>query len=238
MTFLVDATGIMQYILNISVNYTQVDKSSITSILKEQLTDSFSSFLSIERPPNFRQDNSELLIVTLLSPQLVKNGFVLKLHNTISNLHDNFMIDINDIQRFDGCSSQTLLLPSSNNDSTLDMTITWPETNIGRTATVQCPCGSLNLTSKGLVVTRYCGGNFNTGAVWDIADVSVCEFSSRVRRICKLSQKDIPEKINGLLNVSCESESLQSIDIQLIVSVLSSTTNSVHGNLTVTISLF
>lgn len=65
--------------------------------------------------------------------------------------------------------------------------IKWPETNIGGTAVVGCPCGSG--TSEGrhsLQATRYCGGDFTNGAQWAIPDVVHCNFSDLARHICQL----------------------------------------------------
>lgn len=67
----------------------------------------------------------------------------------------------------DGCPSTVTIIPSISGDKNLDITITWPETNIGVNAIVDCPCGSNNSSIGGhkIQASRYCGGDFTYGGV-------------------------------------------------------------------------
>ena len=88
----------------------------------------------------------------------------------------------------DGCLASETVIPSSNNDESLSIIIEWPETNIGETAIVSCPCGNMS-SGDGLMATRYCGGNFEEGAVWEEnPNVTACNFSQYARQVCKLSE--------------------------------------------------
>jgi hypothetical protein len=85
-----------------------------------------------------------------------------------------------------------------------------------------------------LVATRYCGGNFNTGGVWRDADVAACNFTITGRMICLIVQEDVPERIQGLRNISAGSENFELTDIQLITSAINTTTDAASGNFTLT----
>ena len=50
---------------------------------------------------------------------------------------------------------------------------------------VNCPCGNAS-SEEQLQATRYCGGDFTNGALWDTAGVSRCNFSDLAREICQL----------------------------------------------------
>ena len=62
----------------------------------------------------------------------------------------------------------------------------WPETNLGVTALVSCPCQEYLGTFAGNV-RRLCNGTFTEGAMWSpIIDDSVCETkrSDISRQLC------------------------------------------------------
>lgn len=86
----------------------------------------------------------------------------------------------------DGCASEAITIPSLT-DPSLDIILTWPETNIGEEAIVVCPCGGVNLGDRTLFASRYCGGNFTHGKKWSDGHYSSCNFTDRARRICKLA---------------------------------------------------
>ena len=88
----------------------------------------------------------------------------------------------------DGCYSSTSIIPSYTGKQHLNLVIKWPETNIGGLAVVNCPCGSEtnNEEQLHLQATRYCGGDFTNGALWDAPDVIQCNFSDLAREICHL----------------------------------------------------
>ena len=85
----------------------------------------------------------------------------------------------------DGCHSNFTIIPSHSGTERLNIVITWPETNIGGLAIVNCPCGNLSKEGQ-LIAIRYCGGDFTDGAVWGIPDVVQCNFSDLAREICQL----------------------------------------------------
>ena len=89
------------------------------------------------------------------------------------------MID-SSLQFQDGCQSTKTVIPASSGRQDLNITIVWPETNIGGLAVVTCPCG------KTLQANRYCGGDFTNGAKWAEANVAACNFSDLAREICQL----------------------------------------------------
>ena len=86
----------------------------------------------------------------------------------------------------DGCHVDYTIIPSHSRRPDLNLTIEWPETNIGGVAVVNCPCG--NGRSEGqLQARRYCGGDFTNGGIWSTADVVRCNFSDLAREICNLA---------------------------------------------------
>ena len=87
----------------------------------------------------------------------------------------------------DGCSStETLVTSYQSGNETRNLTITWPETNLGATALVECPCGGLNLNSTALIATRECIGDYETGAQWRSPNVSPCNFTNITLQLCDL----------------------------------------------------
>ena len=99
----------------------------------------------------------------------------------------------------DGCEANSTLIPSTSGDPELAITINWPEVSIGTTAYVDCPCGNLSLTSEEVRASRYCGGDFTHGAVWDEPHVADCNFSDLARNICRIAsvsyKKDVVSKL-------------------------------------------
>lgn len=80
------------------------------------------------------------------------------------------------------------VIPSQSGDSNLDIFINWPETNIGSTAYVNCPCGNVNIeTGQELVASRVCGGDFTNGAKWQEPFIAPCDFSDLARNICRIA---------------------------------------------------
>ena len=68
-------------------------------------------------------------------------------------------------------------------------TIVWPETEIGETVTVSCPCGSPRSSLlPALKATRSCGGNYDEGAQWEDAFCGDCQFHDSRLMLCTLSQ--------------------------------------------------
>ena len=50
-----------------------------------------------------------------------------------------------------------------------------------------CPCGKKNLEEEGILqATRYCGGDFTSGAMWTEPNVAACIFSDLIHDICDL----------------------------------------------------
>ena len=78
----------------------------------------------------------------------------------------------------DGCSSEVTSFSSR---------VYWPETNLGTTVELVCPCGDLPQGDGHPRAKRTCGGNFSMGAIWNSPDDSVCDFDIRTHRICNVS---------------------------------------------------
>ena len=92
------------------------------------------------------------------------------------------------INILDGCSASQTVLPSPITTEDLSLTLQWPETNLGDTAVIECPCGGLDLNSTGLIATRRCGGNYDDGAMWENPIDGRCNFSIVTRKICRLAE--------------------------------------------------
>ncbi|XP_019853764.1 PREDICTED: uncharacterized protein LOC109583032 [Amphimedon queenslandica] len=131
--------------------------------------------------------------------------------------------------------SNFTIIPSHSGNPNLTITIVWPETNIGVLAVVDCPCGT-NGTSGGgkLQATRYCGGDFTNGAVWDAPDVMRCNFSDLARTICRLKDLPVGERVRELETLTSDSSALGPTEVAASVSVLVSATGELEGNITLT----
>ena len=66
------------------------------------------------------------------------------------------------------------------------ITIVWPETNLGDTVIVPCPCAEFAGSLAGRAY-RYCSGTFSQGAHWEAFDISECEAlnENTTRRLCE-----------------------------------------------------
>lgn len=66
------------------------------------------------------------------------------------------------------------------------ITIVWPETNLGDTVIVLCPCAEFAGSLAGRAY-RYCSGTFSQGAHWEAFDISECEAlnENTTRRLCE-----------------------------------------------------
>ena len=82
----------------------------------------------------------------------------------------------------DGCNFTTTPFDI---DFNFTIEIEWPETNLGDTASVPCPCAEFAGSLAGRAY-RYCSGTFSQGADWEAVDDSRCEArqSMTTRRLC------------------------------------------------------
>ena len=82
------------------------------------------------------------------------------------------------------------VIPSQSGNSDLKLIIFWPETSIGVTAYVNCPCGNLTIgtNEEQLQAHRLCGGDFSNGGEWQMAFVDSCDFSDLARNICRIAE--------------------------------------------------
>ena len=79
------------------------------------------------------------------------------------------------------------MIPSHSGRQDLNITIFWPETNIGVQVIKSCPCGNKSSEERGILqATRYCGGDFTSGGMWTEPNVAACNFSDLTREICGL----------------------------------------------------
>ncbi len=69
------------------------------------------------------------------------------------------------------------------------ITLEWPETNLGDTASVPCPCAEFAGSLAGRAY-RYCSGTFSLGADWEDFDLSECEAlnENATRRLCEAAR--------------------------------------------------
>ena len=81
----------------------------------------------------------------------------------------------------DGCN---YTVTTDSTDPLINM-IEWPETNLGDTASVPCPCAEFVGSLAGRAY-RYCSGTFSQGAHWEAFDISSCEALNLIstRRLC------------------------------------------------------
>ena len=86
----------------------------------------------------------------------------------------------------DGCPLTKTVIPPHSGRQDLNITIYWPESNIGELAILNCPCGSSVEEGLLLQATRYCGGDFISRAKWAEENVAACDFSDLAREICWL----------------------------------------------------
>ena len=88
----------------------------------------------------------------------------------------------------DGCPvTTTMIPPHQSSNFSMNISINWPESNLGENVTVDCPCGNLTLDSDSLVAHHFCGGNFRTGGRWEKLIDTRCNASDISRKICELS---------------------------------------------------
>ena len=82
----------------------------------------------------------------------------------------------------DGCNLTTTPFVIGSNITT---EIEWPETSLGDTTSVPCPCAEFAGSLAGRAY-RYCSGTFSLGANWEMYDTSDCEAlnSMTTRRLC------------------------------------------------------
>ena len=92
------------------------------------------------------------------------------------------MYHIYDFYFEDGCNFTTTPFDVGPN---VIIEIEWPETNLGDTVSVPCPCAEFAGSLAGRAY-RYCSGTFSQGAHWEDFDVSLCEAlsSAITKRLC------------------------------------------------------
>ena len=81
----------------------------------------------------------------------------------------------------DGCPAEITVC--GNIDSVM-----WPETEIDSTSKLPCPCGSTMslFNDLGIIATRKCMGDFETGARWSFSECSNCTLTGTTSSLCKL----------------------------------------------------
>ncbi|XP_019862297.1 PREDICTED: uncharacterized protein LOC109590854 [Amphimedon queenslandica] len=182
-------------------------------------------------------NDSLLVVVTLVTQKGQGDKILLNGVRHVLNFIQQFALPtfVTTVERFDGCPSNFTIIPSHSGNPNLTITIVWPETNIGVLAVVDCPCGT-NGTSGGgkLQATRYCGGDFTNGAVWDAPDVMRCNFSDLARTLCHLKDLPVEERINELEALTSDSSALGPTEVAASISALVSATGELEGNITLT----
>ena len=118
----------------------------------------------------------------LLKMKLESKGYTLGY--TVSNVTRFgkimlFPLKINAPYQKDGCQKEDTII----NGEVLE----WPESNIGDTVVISCPCGGIDLSSTGLTASRKCEGSFETGAKWEDPMNEKCNFTETTKAICELA---------------------------------------------------
>ena len=89
----------------------------------------------------------------------------------------------------DGCSAE-------NNEPLIDFTTTpnitfnWPETEIGQSISLPCPCqnliGNSPTPSTSFNITRRCGGSYSMGGHWEKVDYNTqCGLTDIALKLCQ-----------------------------------------------------
>ena len=84
----------------------------------------------------------------------------------------------------------------------------WPETNLGQTVTISCPCGDLSLGVGHPSAQRQCTGSFTSGAQWSTANDSSCNFTISTQQLCNALE------VSALISHYYECELYQCLDTQ------------------------
>lgn len=84
----------------------------------------------------------------------------------------------------DGCVAESTVVEVSPPEA-----LDWPESDIGETVDLQCPCGNLSDLGGATVnrrALRVCGGTFTMGALWGKVEIG-CNLSPTTRRLCEVA---------------------------------------------------
>ena len=77
----------------------------------------------------------------------------------------------------DGCVSELTMFSDA---------LEWPETDIGQTVSLSCPCGDLSLGVGHPSAQRQCSGSFTSGAQWSSASDTACNFTRSTEELCQV----------------------------------------------------
>lgn len=88
----------------------------------------------------------------------------------------------------DGCTAETTLV-GLQQQGVLNISLDWPESDLGELVRLQCPCGNLADIGRAIrrTATRVCGGTFSSGAVWEMSMDQACDLSITTRRLCEVA---------------------------------------------------
>ena len=75
----------------------------------------------------------------------------------------------------DGCVAELTMFSDA---------LEWPETDIGQTVSLSCPCGGLSLGVGHPSAQRQCTGSFTSGAQWSSPNNGPCNFTSSTEELC------------------------------------------------------
>ena len=91
--------------------------------------------------------------------------------------------------RADGCPAETTIV-GIQQLGILNITLEWPEADLGKNVILQCPCGDLS-DAEGATISRFasrvCGGTFSMGAEWEASMDTDCDLSITTRRLCQVA---------------------------------------------------
>ena len=110
---------------------------------------------------------------------------LLVLRNTIALVTTvYFRVEMLCILYTDGCSAEVTTIPSQENEG-INVSLSWPESDLGQNVTIDCPCGNFSFGEEvQSTASRYCGGSFSAGAMWAEPQDELCNFTETTRRLC------------------------------------------------------
>lgn len=130
---------------------------------------------------------NELVLTQTLSDITINQDNVSRFGEQLNFIEVTIRVIYNYACVQDGCPANKTTLEFMENRK-LDLTIHWPESNIGSDVSLVCPCGNFSLINTTLRTARQCKGNFIEGGKWEELDVAACNFTLRARKMCSLSQ--------------------------------------------------
>jgi hypothetical protein len=171
-------------------------------------------------------DDANVLITVATAGDFPPGGVGSALSDQITATARDAGIEVTvEVTRFDGCSMEQGLSYLPN---VPEYRITWPEIDIGQTASESCPCGSLDTVSY--QATRTCGGDYTNGAAWRPQDVSVCVFSDTTLQLCQLTELPVGEQASNVQEIVSDSTDIDAETFTVAADIVADLLRDVDTN--------